>query len=139
MGSVAFRMLTLLNTTARDSPSDTPRKMLRFANKTLTLVGGNISPDGWVQNTVNPYTFNVPSNASEHSPESQAFVLLLQAAWNDWISTLPARGLGEVVASAKAQPKPTTSHAQPTSPAQATFAPPSSGKRSAYCALRRKH
>jgi hypothetical protein len=140
MGSVAFRMLALLNTTSRSSPSDIPGRMLNFANGTLSLVHNNLSPDGWVLNTVNPYTFNVPSGPDEHSPESQAFVLLLQAAWNDWISSATTRGLGEVVESASAQPKPTTTYpAQPTSPAQATFLPPSSGKRStAYCALRRK-
>lgn len=140
MGSVAFRMLALLNTTSRFSPSEIPGRMLNFANKTLSLVNDNLSPDGWVLNTVNPYTFNVPSAPDEHSPEGQAFVLLLQAAWNDWISSATARGLGEVSETANAQPKPTGTQAQPTSPAQATFLPPSSGKRSTrYCVLRRKH
>jgi hypothetical protein len=37
---------------------------------------------GWVQPVVNPYSFG---EEGQHSPEGQAFVLQLHAAWRDWV------------------------------------------------------
>jgi hypothetical protein len=59
------------------------------ANKALKLIKDSINGDGWLQDTVNPYTFHTPTEPGSHSPESQAFVLLLHAAhkaWKDFIS-----------------------------------------------------
>ncbi len=46
-----------------------------------------VDSNGWLQNTVNPYTFTTPTNASAGavSPEGQAFVLLMHAAWRDYV------------------------------------------------------
>lgn len=49
--------------------------------------------DGWVQPVVNPYTF---TEQGQHSPEGQAFVLQLHAAWRDWVQNgaIGANGTG---------------------------------------------
>lgn len=56
------------------------------ANLALNLIESSVDSDGWLLNTVDPYTFSVPSAPGVHSPEGQAFVLLLQSAWRDYIA-----------------------------------------------------
>lgn len=58
--------------------------LVPFANKALKLIEDSIDEDGWLANTVDPLTFNTPSKPGEHSPEGQAFVLLLHAAWRSY-------------------------------------------------------
>ncbi|KAF4574672.1 hypothetical protein EYR36_006022 [Pleurotus pulmonarius] len=58
--------------------------LVPFANKALKLIEDSIDADGWLANTVDPLTFNTPSKPGEHSPEGQAFVLLLHAAWRSY-------------------------------------------------------
>lgn len=62
------------------------------ANAALSCVQENIDENGWLTNTVDPYTFNTPIDASTgaHSPEGQAFVLLMHSAWRDWVSATGA-------------------------------------------------
>jgi hypothetical protein len=74
LGAVAFRMANLINATY----------YLPFATRALNAVYANIDSDGWLTNAVDPYTFNTPLKQGDHSPEGQAFVLLLQAAWRDF-------------------------------------------------------
>ncbi|THV05421.1 Six-hairpin glycosidase [Dendrothele bispora CBS 962.96] len=57
--------------------------LIPYANKALRLVEDSIDSEGWLRNTVNPYTFNTPSTLEVPSPEGQAFVLLLHSAWRD--------------------------------------------------------
>lgn len=47
----------------------------------VNLDNGHIDSDGWLTPVVNPHSFG---NEGEHSPEGQAFVLMMQAAWSDW-------------------------------------------------------
>ncbi|KAI0069973.1 Six-hairpin glycosidase [Panus rudis PR-1116 ss-1] len=54
------------------------------ANKAFKVIKESIDEDGWLLNTVDPFTFNTPSKPGEHSPEGQAFALLLHAAWRDY-------------------------------------------------------
>lgn len=54
------------------------------ADKAFQLVESNIDGDGWLRDTVDPETFDSPSAADSPSPEGQAFVLLLQAAYSDY-------------------------------------------------------
>ncbi|KZT27040.1 Six-hairpin glycosidase [Neolentinus lepideus HHB14362 ss-1] len=62
---------------------------LEAANRALALVEGSIDEDGWLTNTVDPYTFSSPTAPGSHSPEGQAFVLLLQSTWRDyWLAQL---------------------------------------------------
>lgn len=63
------------------------------AHAALSGVQENIDGYGWLTNTVDPYTFNTPIDASTgaHSPEGQAFVLLMHSAWRDWVSATGAK------------------------------------------------
>ncbi|GJE84408.1 six-hairpin glycosidase [Phanerochaete sordida] len=58
------------------------------ANRALNYIRQNVNGDGWLLNTVDPETFNTPSKPGEYSPEGQAFVLLLHAAWKDFGASL---------------------------------------------------
>lgn len=60
--------------------------LIPFADKALVLIKESVDENGWLRNTVNPYTFTTASTPEENSPEGQAFVLLLQAAWRDWFT-----------------------------------------------------
>jgi hypothetical protein len=70
------------------------------ANLAYQLVQQSIDENGWLRNTVDPITFNTPAAPSTVSPEGQAFVLLLQAAYRDFLAwknnngaaVLPTRG-----------------------------------------------
>ncbi|KDR83455.1 hypothetical protein GALMADRAFT_274901 [Galerina marginata CBS 339.88] len=70
LASVTYRMAIFKNDTSLISP----------ANRALHLIKNSLQ-DGWLQNTVDPVTFHGPLPSGKHSPEGQAFVLLLQAAW----------------------------------------------------------
>jgi hypothetical protein len=39
--------------------------------------------NGWLTPVVNPYNIGVQGS---QSPEGQAFVVMMQAAWNDWVN-----------------------------------------------------
>ena len=74
LAAVTYRMATFTKDTS----------MIPFANSALTVINGSIDSDGWVLNTVDPLTFNTPSAPGKHSPEGQAFVVLLHAAWRNY-------------------------------------------------------
>ena len=57
------------------------------AEKAYTLVQNSIDAEGWLQSTVDPMLFNVPSEAGAYSPEGQSFVLLLEAARDAWLAS----------------------------------------------------
>jgi hypothetical protein len=52
------------------------------AIRALDLVSDSLDEDGWLLNTVNPYSYTERSQPGVHSPEGQSFVLLLAAAWS---------------------------------------------------------
>ncbi|KIY72983.1 hypothetical protein CYLTODRAFT_417495 [Cylindrobasidium torrendii FP15055 ss-10] len=60
--------------------------LIENADRALSYIADSVDSDGWLQNTVNPLTFNSPSAAGDHSPEGQAFVVLLAAAYRDWLA-----------------------------------------------------
>lgn len=68
--------------------------LIPYADKAFQLVQNSIDPNGWLRNTVDPETFDTPSAANSSSPEGQAFVLLLQAAYRDYAASVVS---GEVV------------------------------------------
>ncbi|KAK7060209.1 hypothetical protein VNI00_000974 [Paramarasmius palmivorus] len=74
LASVTYRMAIYTNDTT----------YVENAEKALALVKDNVDEEGWLQQTVDPYTFSTPSKAGSHSPEGQAFVLMLHAAWRDY-------------------------------------------------------
>ena len=80
------------STSTASASSSTPSPSNPFADMSY------FTSDGWLQPVVDP--LNVGAEGS-HSPEGQAFVLMLQAAWRDWTaagspgltnSALPSRG-----------------------------------------------
>ena len=77
LGAVSFRYAQLTGDYSH----------LPNAYRALQLVRASVNADGWLLNTVDPMTFNTPSQPGTYSPEGQAFVLLLQAAWRDFESS----------------------------------------------------
>lgn len=57
--------------------------MIPNAEKAFNYTATQIASDGTLQNVVNPESWDVTGT---QSPEGQAFVLLLQAAWRDYNS-----------------------------------------------------
>lgn len=76
LASVTYRMAVITNDTS----------LIPNANKALQVVNASITADGWLRNLVDPYTFNTPVVPPGNSPEGLAFVLLLHAAWRDFVS-----------------------------------------------------
>ncbi|KAI9000936.1 Six-hairpin glycosidase [Trametes punicea] len=76
LAAVTYRMATLTGNNSHISA----------ANKAYTLIKSSVDSNGWLLNTVDPETFDTPSQPGSHSPEGQAFVLLLQSAYRDYIA-----------------------------------------------------
>lgn len=74
LAAVTYRMATLTGDLTHISAAD----------DAFDLIQASLSDEGWLQDTVDPLTFNSPSLPGVPSPEGQAFVLLLQAAWRDF-------------------------------------------------------
>ncbi|EGO27253.1 glycoside hydrolase family 105 protein [Serpula lacrymans var. lacrymans S7.9] len=75
LAAVTYRMAVVRNDTTD----------IHDASMALRAIANNMDANGWLLNTVNPYTFNSPTDAGNHSPEGQAFVLLLHSAWRDYV------------------------------------------------------
>ena len=56
------------------------------ADRALQVIHDSINEDGWLLNTVDPETFSTPSLPGSYSPEGQAFVIQMYAAWKDWVA-----------------------------------------------------
>ncbi|KDQ64943.1 hypothetical protein JAAARDRAFT_28605 [Jaapia argillacea MUCL 33604] len=84
LASVTYRMAGLTNNT----------DYVGYANRAMKLIENSLDADGWLLNTVDPYVFNAPVSNGTHSPEGQAFVILLHTAWRDFANyiTLPSAG-----------------------------------------------
>lgn len=78
LSSVTYRMAALMNDTTH----------LASANSALYLVSQSLDVNGWLQNTVNPYSFWTPTSTGGYSVEGQAFVLLMHAAWRDYMQSI---------------------------------------------------
>ena len=64
----------------------------RIAIFSTNTTGGlaHFDSSGWLTPVVNPYDYTVQG---AQSPEGQAFVLMMQAAWRDWVDD-GAKGVG---------------------------------------------
>ncbi|KAG5644561.1 hypothetical protein DXG03_008135 [Asterophora parasitica] len=78
LASVTYRMATFTNDTT----------LIPAADKALAFIKDNINEKGWLEGTVDPYTFHTQNAKGSYSPEGQAFVLLLHAAHTAWIKSL---------------------------------------------------
>ncbi|KAG2088566.1 uncharacterized protein F5147DRAFT_726818 [Suillus discolor] len=71
------------NTTFYDA-SSTVTSSTALAGTGTTVSGLlHFTPEGWLTPVVNPYSYGVQGS---DSPEAQAFILELQAAWRDWVA-----------------------------------------------------
>ncbi|KAI0347412.1 Six-hairpin glycosidase [Trametopsis cervina] len=59
--------------------------LIPHANAAMSLIRHSVDVDGWLHGTVDPETFVTQSLPGQFSPEGQAFVLLLHAAWRDLV------------------------------------------------------
>ncbi|KAG7448944.1 Six-hairpin glycosidase [Guyanagaster necrorhizus] len=75
LAAVTYRMAAFNNDSS----------LIPKADKAFELIKGNIDDEGWLQDTVDPYTFTTATAADGYSPEGQSFVILLAAAWRDYI------------------------------------------------------
>ena len=82
LASVTYRMAIFQNDTSQ----------IVSAAKAFDVVTKSVSADGWLQNVVDPNTFDTLLPPTEHSPEGQAFVLLLQSSWNAFNLFIGAQG-----------------------------------------------
>lgn len=58
-----------------------------FADKASQLIVNSVDQDGWLENTVDPETFNTPSLPGAHSPEGQTFTILLYVAQQAYLQS----------------------------------------------------
>lgn len=56
---------------------------LLSAHKARDCVRNNLNATGWLQNVVDPESFD---DLGSVSAEAESFVLLMEAAWRDWIA-----------------------------------------------------
>lgn len=54
------------------------------ADRARQYIVGQVDSDGWLNGVVNPLNWRQAAPSGVHSPEGQAFVLMLQAAYRDW-------------------------------------------------------
>ncbi|KXN87956.1 GTP cyclohydrolase 1 [Leucoagaricus sp. SymC.cos] len=78
MVSVTCRMAAIQNTNTS----------IPAVNQALFVIQKSVDVQGWLQNTTNSYTLDEPLGEGEHSPEGQAFVLLLHAAWQAFVQIM---------------------------------------------------
>lgn len=84
--AATFSSSTTPSTSAAQSSSTTPTASSSTPSPSSSDPFASMShftSDGWLQPVVDP--LNVGAEGS-HSPEGQAFVLSLQAAWRDWVA-----------------------------------------------------
>ncbi|KIY45919.1 hypothetical protein FISHEDRAFT_76154 [Fistulina hepatica ATCC 64428] len=74
LASVTYRLAAFENDTSQ----------VYHANKALKAIEDSVNSTGWLMNTVDPYTFTSRTADDRASPEGQAFILLLDAAWREY-------------------------------------------------------
>ncbi|KAG2049356.1 Six-hairpin glycosidase [Suillus hirtellus] len=77
----AGTIVSIATTSTMPAPSTTSTALAG----TGTTVSGllHFTPEGWLTPVVNPYSYGAQGS---DSPEAQAFILELQAAWRDWVA-----------------------------------------------------
>lgn len=80
LASTVYR-LSLLRSVHHYLPDAEKCRQTLFSSNSSGLV--HFSSDGWLTPVVNPDSFG---DEGSDSPESQAFILELQAAWTDWVN-----------------------------------------------------
>lgn len=84
MAASTFRLAYLTSDRANLSLADA--RLLAAARKARSLIIQSLDGDGWLTNVVDPQDWH---QSGSHSPEGQAFVLLLEASYQDWMAAIP--------------------------------------------------
>ena len=89
MASTVYRMSLITNTHTHLPNAEKSRKALSSPSSNSTASNSSslenmahFTSDGWLTPVVNPDSFG---DEGEHSPEGQAFVVEMHAAWRDWV------------------------------------------------------
>lgn len=72
-----------VTTTSTTPASSTAPTALPATGTTMPGLLLHFTPEGWLTPVVNPYSYD---EQGSNSPEGQAFILELQAAWRDWVT-----------------------------------------------------
>jgi hypothetical protein len=91
-------VVSVTTTSTTPAPSTTSTALAATSTTTSGLL--HFTPEGWLTPVVNPYSYGAQGS---ESPEGQAFILELQAAWRDWV----ADGAQGVSSACKARPRAT--------------------------------
>ncbi|KAG1760255.1 Six-hairpin glycosidase-like protein [Suillus occidentalis] len=92
----AGTIVSVTTTSTKPAPSTTSTALVATGTTTSGLL--HFTPEGWLTPVVNPYSYGAQGS---QSPEGQAFILELQAAWRDWV----ADGAQGVSSARKARPR----------------------------------
>lgn len=96
----ACRSALLATSTSSSSSTTSSSSTSTSASASATVTAfsnaAHFSTDGWLTPVVNPDAYG---SEGSQSPESQAFVLQMQAAWQDWVDggSVGANGAGRMV------------------------------------------
>ena len=77
--AAAYRMVMLME------PSPRRRQLLQWADRKRRIVAAHVNHDGIILPIVNPYGHNQELPLEGGSPEAEAFLLLMGAAWRDCV------------------------------------------------------
>lgn len=77
----AGTIVSVTTTSTTPAPSTTSTALVATDTTTSGLL--HFTPEGWLTPVVNPYSYGAQGS---ESPEGQAFILELQAAWRDWVA-----------------------------------------------------
>jgi hypothetical protein len=88
LASTVYRLSVLVGDNTYIAQAEASRKTLSWSNSTANGSMGtqHITPDGWLTPVVDPLQFDIEGSMS---PEGQAFVLEMEAAWRDWVAAGP--------------------------------------------------
>lgn len=85
LAAATFRLATFFSTTTSQN--------IQAAIKARELVMASLDKDGWLTHVVDPLDWH---SAGQKSPEAQAFVITLEAAYRDWQSVVTGLDNNEI-------------------------------------------
>jgi hypothetical protein len=83
LASTVYRISVLRGDHSHIAQAEASRKALSWSNSSYGSGTQHITADGWLTPVVNPLEYGVEGS---NSPEGEAFVLEMQAAWRDWVA-----------------------------------------------------
>ena len=86
IASTVYRLAVIANKQDHLPAAERSRKALSNSTETDSNTTANythFTPDGWLLPVVNPLSYG---QEGSESPEAQAFVIEMHAAWKDWVT-----------------------------------------------------